>query len=149
MDTCKPIVVSRILSSSMESVFDAWLDPDLARHFLFATPGTILVRTDINPKIGGGFIITRREAEDIEHIGTYVEINRPTRLAFSFVVPLFSNQETEVQIDIQSAPSGCLLTLVHKGVPTEWQELAPSGWETILSQLANLLAKNSSQGIKD
>jgi uncharacterized protein YndB with AHSA1/START domain len=41
------------------------------------------VETD--PQVGGGFrIIERRDGEDVEHLGTYLAVERPNRLVFDF-----------------------------------------------------------------
>ena len=66
---------------SIERVFDAWLDPAKASKFLFTTPTGKMVRVEIDARVGGSFNITRRDGEDVEHVGTYVEIDRARRLA--------------------------------------------------------------------
>ena len=63
-----PIVITR-LGFSIERVFDAWLDPSKASKFLFATPTGKIVRVEIDARVGGSFIIARRDGEDVEHVG--------------------------------------------------------------------------------
>jgi uncharacterized protein YndB with AHSA1/START domain len=137
------IVITRRFDFPMERVFDAWLDPAKARRFLFAAPGRTLVRVDIDARVGGSFTITRRDDEDIEHIGTYLEIDRPRRLVFTFGVPKFSDKMTRVTIDLKPLPTGCELTLTHEGVLPEWLESGRQGWGMILDGLAAHLAEDA------
>jgi uncharacterized protein YndB with AHSA1/START domain len=82
------VQVSRRFSASAERVFDAWLDVERARRWLFATASGEIVRAELDPRVGGRFVLVdRREGEDVEHVGEYVEIERPRRLVFTFGIP--------------------------------------------------------------
>jgi uncharacterized protein YndB with AHSA1/START domain len=135
------IVMTRRFDFPIERVFDAWLDPAKASNFLFVTPTGQMVRVDIDARVGGSFNFTRRDGEDVEHIGTYLEIDRPRRLVFTFGVPKYSAQMTRVSIDLKPLPTGCELTLTHEGVLPEWLESGRKGWGAILDGLSAHLAK--------
>jgi uncharacterized protein YndB with AHSA1/START domain len=123
-----------------ERVFDAWLDPETAAKFLFATPTGRMVRAEIDARVGGKFaFVDRRDGEDIEHVGEYLEIARPRRLAFIFAVPRFSSQRTTVSIDIAPDGAGCALTLTHAGVLPDYASRTEEGWTRILDGLAAAL----------
>jgi uncharacterized protein YndB with AHSA1/START domain len=133
----------------MERVFDAWLDPTRVGKWLFATPTGTIVRADIDARVGGGFIITdRRDGEDVEHVGTYLEIDRPRRLAFTFGVPQYSELMTHVRIDLRPVPGGCELTLTQQDTPAEWVERARDGWGKIIGALSSHLAEEAKYAVR-
>jgi uncharacterized protein YndB with AHSA1/START domain len=149
MTTNNPIVtLTRYFDFPIERVFDAWLDPARASKFLFATPTGTLVRADVDACVGGNFNFTdRRDGEDVEHVGSYLEINRPRRLVFTFGVPKYSSQMTRVTIELKPAGTGCDLTLTHEGVPAEWLDRTREGWGKIVDALASNLTMDAAYGV--
>lgn len=136
------VVVRRRFEASAERVFDAWLDPKVARRFAFATPTGEMIKAEIDPRVGGRFTFTDRRPDmgDVTHVGEYLEIDRPSRLVFTFGVPQFDPAMTRVTIEIAPAGSGCELTLTHEGVLDDYAEGTPKGWEMILGGLERALA---------
>jgi uncharacterized protein YndB with AHSA1/START domain len=124
-----------------ERLFDAWLDPKLARRFAFATPDGEMIRAGIDPRVGGRFNFTDRRPEmgDVEHVGEYEVIERPRRLVFTFAVPKYDPKYTRVTLDFAAVAGGTEVTLTHEGVPPEYQEQTPKGWEMILGSLEKAL----------
>jgi uncharacterized protein YndB with AHSA1/START domain len=133
--------IARHLSAPPERVFDAWLDPRVAGRWLFATPGGENVRCDIDARAGGSFVITdRRDSEDVEHVGSYIEIDRPRRLVFTFGVPKYSSEITTVIVTIMPSGAGCDVALEHQDVPTEWRSQTEEGWRDLLARLEQVLS---------
>ena len=132
--------VGRRFDAAPEQVFDAWLDPTTAAKFLFATPTGKMFMADIDARVGGRFtFVDHRPEGDIEHVGKYLEIDRPARLAFTFAVPEYSTDDTKVTIDIAPAGAGCELTLVHERVLPDYGDRTQEGWEGILENLAKAI----------
>ena len=136
--------VSRRFEAPPERVFDAWLDPRSAGRWLFATPEGEMVRVEIDARVGGRFVfVDRRAGEEVEHTGEYLEIDRPGRLAFSFVVPKFSTEPSRIRVDLVPAasdPGSTLLSLAHDGVFAEFAGRTEEGWKGILGGLERSLA---------
>jgi uncharacterized protein YndB with AHSA1/START domain len=135
------VTVTHHFTASPERVFDAWLDPKSACKWLFATPTGQMIRTEIDARVGGRFVIVeRRNGEDVEHTGEYLVIDRPRRLVFTFGVPKYSPLFSEVNIEIVPAASGCDLTLTNSGVLDEYAEGTVKGWNDILDGLSRSIA---------
>jgi uncharacterized protein YndB with AHSA1/START domain len=135
------VVVTHRYAASAERVFDAWLDPERARRFLFATEAGTMVAAEIDARVGGRFrFVDRRDGEDVEHVGEYVVIERPRRLTFDFAVPRYGAEKTRVSIAIEPDGDGCRLTLTQEGVPPDFAARTEHGWGTILAALAKQLA---------
>ncbi|MGB8494747.1 MAG: SRPBCC domain-containing protein [Candidatus Acidiferrum sp.] len=134
------VQVTRKFSASAERVFDAWLDPNTAGKWLFATPTGKMSKVKIDARILGSYLIVEsREGTDVEHIGVYLEIDRPRRLVFTLKVPKYSEENTKVTVEIRALQSGCELTLTHEGVLPDYIASTTSGWNMILDQLSATL----------
>ncbi len=137
------IIVTRRFNAPPVGVFDAWLDAESIPQFLFATPGGKMEKVEINPRVGGGFVIAERRGEVLEtHFGTYLEIDRPRRLAFSFGVDP-NAPSTQVAIEIASSGDGAELNLKHEGVWPDYAERTRAGWTMILQELARTLGETA------
>ena len=138
--TMTTLSVTRRFDAQAERVFHAWLDPATAGRWLFSTPGGDMVKVEIDARVGGRFIfVDRRGGVDVEHVGEYLAIDRPHRLAFTFAVPTYSSVYTQVTIELEPAGNGCLLTLTQAGVLPEWADRTREGWTGILDHLADTL----------
>lgn len=135
--------LSREFAHPPEAVFEAWLDPATAGAWLFATPNGRMQQVNIDGRRGGGFLIVeRRGAEDADHHGEYLEIDRPRRLVFAFWSgPDRPAEPSRVTLDFEPTAGGCRLTLTHEMDPqwAAWAKRTEDGWATILNGLENSL----------
>jgi uncharacterized protein YndB with AHSA1/START domain len=142
MPETRTVSVTRAFDHAPERVFDAWLDPAFAPRFLFATANGTITRCEIDPRVGGRYVIVRVDDEmgEVSHEGEYVEIDRPRRLVFTFGVPKFDPAISRVTIEITPEGRGCTLTLTNADVLEEWADSTQEGWGMILGTLARELA---------
>jgi uncharacterized protein YndB with AHSA1/START domain len=137
--------VSHRFTASAERVFDAWLDPAMARVWMqqpFPGLGRLDVRrVEIDARVGGKFTFSDMRAEgEAVHWGYYREIDRPRRLVFAW----FTSEEDErtetsvVTLTITPLPGGgCEATIVHQ-MNAKWAEYVPQtekGWGSMLRQI--------------
>jgi uncharacterized protein YndB with AHSA1/START domain len=137
-----PATVHRDFPFPAETVYDAWLTPDIARQFLFATPDGEIVRAEIDPQVGGRFVMTdRRRAGDVEHVGTFVSLDRPRRIAFDFGIPADSEERARVFVEFDPNHAGCRVTVTHflTGDWADFVEQAREAWAMMLRRLENAL----------
>jgi len=134
--------VTHRFDASAERVYDAFLDPERASKFMFATPTGRIVRCDIEARVGGTFtIVDRRGGEDVAHTGKYVTLDRPRRIVFTLSVEKYSTDTNTVTVDITPLRRGCELTLTHEMSAryAPFRERAREGWTDILDVAAELL----------
>ena len=136
----------------VERVFDAWLNPSLAARFLFATRTGNILHCEMRPEVGGHFTVTDRRPVadgdesffDAEHRGTYIEIDRPSRLVFDFAVEPYTDSPTRVTLDfVQLGISVTDLVLTQDlGNDEHARAMAKrseQGWTRMLGQLEKVL----------
>jgi uncharacterized protein YndB with AHSA1/START domain len=146
MDRKVDVTVTRRVAAAPERAFDAWLDPAVAGKFLFATPTGQMIKVEIDPRVGGRFNFTDRRpgdppmGGDIEHVGEYLELDRPRRLVFTFAVSGFLDNVSTVALDFAPASDGGTdITLTHVGVLEDFAERTAGGWGTIIERLNHLV----------
>ncbi len=120
------------INAKPETVFSYLIDADKLRRWM-------IVGGSVDPRPGGAFRfqVTREDAAS----GTYVEVDPPRRLVFTFgwesEDAVTKPGSTTVEITLRPDGDGTLVHFVHSGLPT--QESADShakGWDHYLERLA-------------
>lgn len=138
--------VTHRFDAAAERVYDAFLDPERASRFLFTNGAGSISRCEIDARVGGRFtIVDHRQDGDIEHVGEYLELDRPRRIVFRFAVPQFSPNYDRITIEITPLRHGCELVLTHELRPEDakYEQGARQGWTNILDMAAVLLAEDA------
>ncbi len=136
--------VSQEFSRKPSEVYRAFLNPSLARQFLFATETGTMVRAEINARIGGEFtFVDRRDGVDVLHMGHYVELDPGRCVAFDFNVPMFSDATATVTIEFLTVWQGCNVMLTCEGVLPAWGEATRDGWSAMLRKAATVLTEQA------
>lgn len=137
--------VSHIYRAPADKVFDAWLNPDMIGQWMFgpAVRDEEVVSIEIDPQPGGKFsFLVKRQTLVVDHIGTYLKIEKPKCLEFNWGVKGMSDS-SKVIVTIEPHDSGCKLRLIHELNPAwiEYFERCKEGWSLMLSSLAKCIEK--------
>jgi uncharacterized protein YndB with AHSA1/START domain len=138
--------VTHRYNASPDRVFDAWLDPRLIDGWMFGPSqrDEEVVHIAVDARVGGSFsFLVRRQGQEIDHVGEYLEIDRPRRLAFTWGAAVAGDKPdpSRVTIEIAASEGGCELTLTHE-IDPEWAEYADrtrEGWSKILAAMETAL----------
>ena len=144
-DQTNPVVtITKRFDVAPERVFDAWLSPELIGQWMFgpALRDEEGVRITLDARVGGRFsFVVRRQGNEIDHIGRYLETERPRRLVFTWAVAPDAEDASRVTIEIVPQGAGRELTLTHEMQP-QWADFAPrvqEGWTKMLEALAKVV----------
>jgi uncharacterized protein YndB with AHSA1/START domain len=143
----KPVqaVVVRRFNLSAERVFDAWLDVTLIGRWMFgsAVRDERIVRLSLDPKVGGKFsFVVNREGKEIDHVGEYLEVDRPRLLVFTWATRDSLPDRSRVVVEITPLDRGCEVKLTHVMNP-EWAafvDQAAGSWTKMLAALEQMFA---------
>ena len=138
--------VTHRFDASAERVYDAFLDPNRAGKFMFATATGQIVRCEIDARVGGTFtIVDRRDGEDVAHTGKYLTLERPRRIVFTLSVEKYTDETGTVMIDIAPLPKGCELTLTHEMTAkyAPYRDRTQEGWMGMLDVASELLVDDA------
>ena len=144
-DAPGPIVqVRRRVRAPAEQIFDLWTKPDLMVRWMSPYPGAVDCKASCDLRPGGAFSLVMSSAESSREVsGTYVEIDRPRKLVFTWIGPLTNNVNTLVTVELYPRGDETELVLTHERLPTPAElEGHTRGWGHILDHLADAVAKD-------
>jgi uncharacterized protein YndB with AHSA1/START domain len=144
-DTTGPIVqVRRRVKAAAEEIFDLWTRPDLMVRWMSPFPGAVECKASCDLRPGGAFSLVMSSAQSRRDVsGTYVQIDRPRKLVFTWTGALTNNVNTLVTVELHPQGDETDLVLTHERLPTQAiHEGHTKGWGNILDHLADAVAKD-------
>jgi uncharacterized protein YndB with AHSA1/START domain len=130
------IRIERVLPATIGRVYDAWTRVELLTRWYCPNPDLDLkVAADV--RVGGDYVV-----EMGPHVvrGTYLEVDPPHRLAFTWHWDGTAGQPTRVEVQLSEVPDGTRMLLTHTGFETEEDSANHhQGWVPEIDRLAALL----------
>ena len=144
-DTTGPTVqIRRRVRATAEQIFDLWTQPDLMVRWMSPFPGAVYCKASCDLRPGGAFSLVMLSKDSSREVsGTYVEVDRPRKLVFTWIGPLTNNVNTLVTVELFPRGDETDLVLTHERLPTSAiVEGHTRGWGTILDHLAEAVSKD-------
>ena len=145
-DATGPAVqIRRRVSAPAEQIFDLWTKPDLMVRWMSPFPGAVDCKASCDLRPGGAFSLVMSSEESSREVsGTYVEVDRPRKLVFTWIGPLTNNVNTLVTVELNPRGDETGLVLTHERLPTQAiHEGHTKGWGNILDHLADAVSKDT------
>jgi uncharacterized protein YndB with AHSA1/START domain len=138
------VQLRRRLKASPEQIFDLWTKPDLMVRWMSPFPGAVACEATCDPRPGGTFSLVMRSGEASREVsGTYVRVERPRELVFTWIGPLTNHVSTLVTVELHPVGHETELVLTHERLPTPAiHEGHTKGWGNILDHLADGIARD-------
>jgi uncharacterized protein YndB with AHSA1/START domain len=132
------VQIRRRVRAKAEQVFDLWTKPDLMVRWMSPFPGAVDCKASCDLRPGGAFSLVMSSAESSRELsGTYVQIDRPRKLVFTWMGPLTNDVSTLVTVELTPRGDETDLVLTHERLPTSAiVEGHTRGWGNILDHLA-------------
>lgn len=115
----------RLIPSTPEKVFKAWMDPKTK-----GTPWNISDKLILDFKVDGFFYWL---VHNTPHYGRFVKIDRARKIQHTWMSPYTEGLESTVTVTFKKKGSGTLMTLVHSDLPDNQKGRAHvEGWNDFL-----------------
>jgi uncharacterized protein YndB with AHSA1/START domain len=137
-------IVTKRFAVPAERVFDAWLDPAMLGRWMFGpnVRAERIVRLGTEPRVGGRFsFVVDRAGVEIDHVGEYLEIERPRLLVFTWATRDRLPETSRAIVELTPLDGACELTLTHV-MGEAWAgfaDQAAGSWRKMLEALAGAL----------
>ena len=135
------VVIRRRIAATREELFDAWTDPEGMRTWM--CPGNIVsVDVRMDPRVGESLRIIMRDPNGVyEHRGEFTIIDRPAKLAFTWIAEATDLRPTLVTVEFfVVSESSSDLVLTHEKFPRkEVSDHYRGGWGQIVGRLEEYL----------
>jgi uncharacterized protein len=144
--------VKRLIKAPRERVFAAWTTPDgILKWFGPDTCRALSAKVDL--RVGGEYRVHAHTEEfgETEVVGVYREVNRPSRLVYTWNwadSPMNEMGETVVTVDFVDVNGDTEVRLRHEGFPgSEPRDKHNYGWTGCLDKLEKMFGGSSSGGM--
>jgi uncharacterized protein YndB with AHSA1/START domain len=145
----KTLRIERTFQAPAEAVFDAWTSEEVLRRWWHTELGWDTAGAEVDLRVGGVVRVVMRDPDKgVEYGGggQYTEIERPTRLAFTWIWD-GDTRRTLIELDFIETDGVTTVRFTHSGL---WDEEAvrshEDGWGKLFDNLERTLEAARAEG---
>ena len=134
------VTVTRRINQPATKIFDAWLDPKMMAKYMVPSDEFTVPHAEIDARVGGRFSFIVKKDKENSHAGTYLAIDRYSKIAFTWESP-FSAEGSMVTLTFTPVEGGATeVELTHVKFLSEGSRDGHAKvWTTILATLEQLV----------
>jgi uncharacterized protein YndB with AHSA1/START domain len=136
--------LERTFQASADRVFDAWTSEEVMRRWFRGRSDWETPTAEVDLRVGGAVRVVMRDPRsgtDHGGGGHYTEIDRPTRLAFTWTWDDEADRETLIEIDFEEADGATTVRFTHANIrDVESRREHERGWTTCFDLLERALS---------
>jgi uncharacterized protein YndB with AHSA1/START domain len=131
------IILTRVIQANSTAVYDAWLD-----HRRPGGPWHGSTTVTLDPRVDGLFYhAVVHEGRTWSHYGRFITLDRPRRIAHTWVSEGTRGLESVLTIDLEPLGDRTQVTLRHAGVPDDdFGRQHRDGWTWVLGGMETRFA---------
>lgn len=135
------LTVTRRINQPAARIFDAWLNPDMMAKYMVPSDEFTVPHAEIDAKVGGRFSFIVKKDKENPHAGTYLAIDRYTKIAFTWESPFSADGSTVTLTFTPAGESATDVELTHVKFLSEGSRDGHKNvWTTILATLDQLVS---------
>jgi uncharacterized protein YndB with AHSA1/START domain len=135
--------LERTFDAPAERVFDAWTSEEVMRRWFHGRVGWETPVAEVDLRVGGAVRIVMRDPETGKEYGgggVYTEIERPSRLAFTWVWD-DEKRDTLIEIEFEETDGATRVSFTHNSLrDAESVREHEGGWTACFDELQGVLA---------
>jgi len=132
------LLIERTFRAPAEDVFDAWTSEEVLRRWFHAEYDWETAAAEVDLRLGGAVRVVMRDPENGKEIGGgghYTVIDRPNRLAFTWVWD-WDDRETLIEIEFEEAGGATVVRFTHSSLADAESVLRhEKGWAVCFDNL--------------
>jgi uncharacterized protein YndB with AHSA1/START domain len=138
----RTLQIERTFQAPAAAVFDAFTSEEVLRRWWYTQRGWETTEAEVDLRVGGVVRVVFRDPDkgvDYAGSGRYTEIDRPNRLAFTWIWDGHTRR-TLIEIDFEEADGATTVRFAHRHL---WDEDAVrshvEGWTLMFENLEHML----------
>ncbi len=143
MPTAEVLRIDRTYDAPAVAVFDAWTNETVLRRWFHAGSDWLTTEATVDVRVGGAIRVVMHDPHDeLDHGGGghYTEVDRPNRLAFTWIWD-GEDRETLIEIDFEESAGATTVRFTHSNLrDLESARSHERGWNRCFENLERALA---------
>ena len=143
-EAARVVRIERTFDAPAEDVFDAWTNPEVIQRWFKPAAGWREPSAEVDLRVGGTVRVVMRDpdGEPVGAGGEYTEVDRPSRLAFTWTFDDFPANQQMIELEFSERDGVTTVLFINSDISDpQRQEDQNDGWRTCFDNMEKALAR--------